>query len=150
MTEHPLPSFGLALGEAARKIGKLHRRALAEAGSDFPSWMLLVLLKEKVTALAVDEVVAELDRRMDLARPAVINLLERTAELGFVAYHPENPTPMVALTEAGAAHFESMYAYARKATDAAIGGIDPEMVETAIRVLLEVDKRAASLMSAPF
>ena len=33
----PRPSFGRALGEAARQLTKLHRRALADCGSDFPS-----------------------------------------------------------------------------------------------------------------
>jgi hypothetical protein len=41
--------------------------------------MLLTLLQEHASAIPVDDVVFEMDHRMDLARPDVISLLERTA-----------------------------------------------------------------------
>lgn len=43
----PRPSFGLALGGAARTLGKLHRRALADLDADFPGWMLLTSLRSR-------------------------------------------------------------------------------------------------------
>lgn len=150
MTENitPHPSFGRALGEAARKINKLHRRALADFDADFPTWMLLTLLNEQTSAIPVDDVVAEMDRRMDLARPEVISLLEHTAATGFATYSPKDPVPTAELTDAGSAHFASLYAHARKATDAAYAGIAPEALETAVTVLLAVDERAKSLLNS--
>ena len=142
----PRPSFGRALGEAARQLTKLHRRALADCGSDFPSWMLLTLLNEQTAAIAVDQVVVELDRRMDLARPDVIRLLERTADAGHIAYRPEDAAGTVALTEKGAAQFASIYAHARAVTDAASAGIDADSVAAAVGVLLAVEERATSLL----
>jgi hypothetical protein len=150
MTEYPAPrpSFGRALAEAARKINKLHRRALADFDSDFPSWMLLTLLKEQTSAIPVDDVVFEMDHRMDLAQPDVIRLLERTAAAGFVAYRPEDPVPTAGLTETGSAYFASLYAHARKLTDAAADGIDPEKLDAMVTVLLAVDERATSLLGS--
>jgi hypothetical protein len=150
MTENPTPrpSFGRALGEAARKINKLHRRALTDFESDFPSWMLLTLLREHASAVPVDDVVFEMDHRMDLARPDVISLLERTAAAGFVAYRPEDPVPTAGLTETGSEHFANLYAHARKLTDATTDGIDPERLDAAISVLLAVDARATSLLGS--
>jgi hypothetical protein len=50
----------------------------------------------------------------------------RTAAAGFLAYRPEDPVPTAGLTQTGSAHFASLYAHARKLTDAATDGIDPE------------------------
>jgi hypothetical protein len=144
----PRPSLGRALGEVARSLGKLHRRALADFDSDFPSWMLLTLLNEQTSAIPVDDVVFEMDRRMDLARSEVISLLERTAAAGFVAYRPEVPVPTAELTEAGSAQYASLYAHAREITDAAAEGIDPDRLDAVVAVLVAVDKRATSLLGS--
>ena len=143
----PRPSFGRALGEAARKLGKLHRRALADLGTDFPSWMLMTLLTERAAAVPVEDVVVELDRRMDLARPDVIGLLERSTATGFVAYRPDDPVPTAELTRAGEAHYAAVYAHARELTDAAADGVDPDVLGVAVTVLLAVDARATALLS---
>jgi hypothetical protein len=110
--------------------------------------MLLTLLQEHASAIPVDDVVFEMDHRMDLARPEVISLLERTAAAGFVAYRPEDLVPTAGLTEPGSAHVASLYAHARKLTDAAADGIDPEKLDVAVTVLLAVDVRATSLLAS--
>ena len=150
MIEHaaPRPSLGLALGEAARKLGKLHRRALAELGSDFPSWMLLTLLAEQTSPIAVEDVIGELHRRMDLDRPDVIGLLERTAAAGLVAYVPEEAATTAALTDSGSAHYARLYAHARQVTGAASADIDPATLDAAVTVLLAVNARATSLLGS--
>lgn len=150
MIEHvaPRPSLGLALGEAARNLGKLHRRALAELGSDFPSWMLLTLLAEQTSPIVVEDVIGELHRRMDLARPDVIGLLERTSAAGLVAYVPEEPATTAALTDSGSAHYARLYAHARQVTGAASADIDPATLDAAVTVLLAVNARATSLLGS--
>jgi DNA-binding MarR family transcriptional regulator len=150
MTENPLPrpSLGRALGEVSRTLRKLHHRALEERGSDFPSWMLLTLLNEQAAPLPVETVVVEMDRRIDLARPDVVSLLERTAAAGLIAYRPAGSTPTAELTEAGSAYFASLYTYSRTVTDAAADGIDPAALDAAITVLLAVEERAMALLDA--
>lgn len=135
----PRPTVGRALGETSRQVKKLHSRALADFGMDFPTWMLLTLLKEKGVPLPVDVVTREMNQRMDLPEPDAIRMLERAAAAGHVTY-----LATVELTEAGAAHFAEVYAYARKATDAAFDGIDPAMLDTTLTVLLAVDERATA------
>ena len=146
MTENPAPrpSFGRALGEAAHKMTKLHRRALADFDCDFPSWMLYTLLKEKGVALRADEIAAELHLRMDLAEPDTLRVLDRAAAAGHITFQPADPAAATTLTEAGAAHVASLYAHARETTDRAVDGIDPAMLETALTVLLAVDERATA------
>lgn len=141
----PRPSFGRALGEAARTMTKLHRRALADFDCDFPSWMLFTLLREKGVPLRADEIAAELDRRMDLAEPATRQVLGRAAAAGHIAFEPGGQTAAITLTETGAAHFAAVYAHSREVTDRATDGIDPAMLETALAVLLAVDERATVL-----
>ena len=72
-------------------------------------------------------------------------MLDRAAAAGYVTFRPDDPAAATTLTEAGAAHFASMYAHARKVTDSALDGIDPAMLETALTVLLAVDERATAL-----
>jgi DNA-binding MarR family transcriptional regulator len=139
------PSFGRALGEAARKMTKLHRRALADFDSDFPSWMLYTLLTEKGVPLRADEIAAELELRMDLAEPDTLRVLDSAAAAGHITFQPDDPAAATTLTEAGVAHFASLYAHARRTTDRAMEGIDPAMLETALTVLLAVDERATAL-----
>jgi len=140
----PRPSFGRALGETARQLTKLHRRALSEYGSDFPSWMLYTLLKEKGVPLRAEEIAAELELRMDLAEPDTFPLLERAATAGHITFRPDKPAAAVTLTEAGAAYFANLYAHARETTDRATEGIDSVMLDTALTVLLAVDERATA------
>jgi hypothetical protein len=127
-------------------MGKLHRRALADLDCDFPTWMLLTLLAQRTAPTPVEEVVLELDRRTDLARPDAVGLLERTATAGHIAHMPEETTPTVTLTDAGSAHYARLYAHARTCTDAATADIDPATLDAAITVLLAVDARATSLL----
>ncbi|MFC6080311.1 hypothetical protein [Sphaerisporangium aureirubrum] len=147
-TTVPRPSFGRALAEATRKVGKLHRRALAESGTDFPGWMLLTLLKEQTSPMPVGVVVAEMDHRMDLPEADVLSLLKRTAAAGHVTYRPDAPTPTAELTEEGRTYFARVYAHARTTTDAAGDGIDPDLLDTVVTVLLAVDERATLLLDS--
>ncbi|CAG6394983.1 hypothetical protein NMG29_03300 [Streptomyces cocklensis] len=142
-TATPRPSFGQALGQAARQVGKLHHRALTDFDTDFPTWMLMTLLKEK-GALPVGDVVRELGLRMDLAEPDTLRVLEAAAASGQITYRPEDRPATAELTAAGATRFASLYAHARETTDAAYAGIDPAMLDTAVTVLLAVTEGAAA------
>jgi DNA-binding MarR family transcriptional regulator len=148
MTVNPAsrPSFGRALGETSRLIGKLHHRALADFDSDFPTWMLLTLLEEKGVPLPVDEVAKELNQRLDLAEPDTLRVLERAAAAGHVTYQPENAPATAELTEAGTHHFAALYAHARKVTDVAFEDIDPDEINTALTVVLAAKERAAAAL----
>ena len=86
MTHPPQPTFGRALGEAARWLTKLHRRALADYDCDFPTWMLYTLLTEKGGALPVDQIATELNLRMDLAAPDTRRVLDRAAAAGHLTF----------------------------------------------------------------
>ncbi|QFY06904.1 hypothetical protein GBF35_09530 [Nonomuraea phyllanthi] len=148
MTVNPesRPSLGRALGETARLIGKLHRRALADFDSDFPTWMLLTLLWEAGDPLPLDEVVKELNRRLDLAEPDTLRVLEHAAAAGHITYQPDDAAAPAELTEAGTDHFTALYAHARKVTDAAFEGIDPAGLDTALTVVLAAGERAAAAL----
>lgn len=140
------PSFGRALGETNRLIGKLHHRALADYDSDFPTWMLLTLLEEKGVPLPVDEVAKELNQRMDLAGPDTLRVLERAAAAGHVLCQSESDSATAELTEAGVAHFAALYAHARQVTGVAFEGIDPAELNTALTVVLAAKERAAAAL----
>ncbi|MEU8057830.1 MarR family winged helix-turn-helix transcriptional regulator [Microbispora bryophytorum] len=148
MTVNPesRPSLGRAFGETARLIGKLHRRALADFDSDFPTWMLLTLLWEAGAPLPLDEVAKELDRGLDLAEPDTMLVLERAVAAGHITYRPENASAEAELTEAGTDHFTALYAHARKVTDAVFEGIDPAELDTALTVVLAAKDRAAAAL----
>jgi hypothetical protein len=148
MTVNPAsrPSLGRALGELNRLVGKLHRRALTDFDSDFPTWMLLTLLEEGV-ALSVEQVVRGLDQRMDLAEADTLRLLERAAAAGHVAYLHDSTPATAELTKAGAAHFAALYAHGRQCTDAAFEGIDQADLDTVLKVALAAKERAAAALA---
>jgi len=140
------PSLGRALGETSRLVGKLHQRALAGFGTDFPTWMLLALLSEIDGPAHVEWVQTELARRADMAPAEVARVLERSATAGHVGYRPENDPATAELTEQGAAHFGALYRHSREVTDAAFEGIAAEDVTVALRVLRVAGERAATAL----
>ncbi len=140
----PRPSLGRALGELNRLVGKLHHKALADFDSDFPSWMLLTLLKEE-GSLPVDQVTKALDQRMDLPETEALRLLEHAAALGHVTYLRDDTA--VRLTESGEAHFAALYAHSRECTDVAFAGIDPGDLDTALTVALAAKDRASAALA---
>lgn len=148
MTENPgeRPSLGRALGETSRLIGKLHHRALADYETDFPTWMLLTLLAETSGPMPVDDVAAELGRRMDLAAPEALRVIERAAVAGHVVHRGESDSATAELSEEGRAHFAALYAFSRETTDVAFQGIDPEDVDAALRVLQIAGKQAVAAL----
>ncbi|MBU3064645.1 hypothetical protein KO481_24325 [Nocardia sp. NEAU-G5] len=76
-----------------------------------------------------------------------MRLLERAAAAGHVAYLSENAPATAELTERGMEHFAALYAHARKCTDAAFEGIDPEELATALRVALAAKERATAALA---
>jgi hypothetical protein len=108
--------------------------------------MLLGLLNER-TALTAEEAVLELDRRIDLPRADALDLLERNAELGLVAYRAADPDPTATLTQEGVARYAAMYRHSREITDSVYEGIDPEQIETVISVMIAVERRASELLA---
>jgi DNA-binding MarR family transcriptional regulator len=145
----PPPSFGQAVAETARQLRKVHHRALADFDTDFPTWMLFTVLTEKGGPLPVDDVVRELGRRIDLTEPDVRQVLDRAAAEGHVRYEGHVAAEGLAtaeLTGAGAARFADVYAHARTATDAALDGIDPATLGSALNVLVTVEQHATALL----
>lgn len=150
MTVNPAarPSLGRALGELNRLVGKLHNQALADFDTDFPAWMLFILLAEQDGPITVAEVIEELDRRADLPGDETRRRLERSAAAGHIAYRPTDDPATAELTEAGRAYFATVYAHSRKTTDAAFQGIDPEELDVALKVALAAKERAAAVLAA--
>jgi DNA-binding MarR family transcriptional regulator len=148
MTQNPVPapSFGQVLAETARELRKVHHRALADYDTDFPTWMLFTMLKEKGGSLPVDDVVRELHRRIDLTGPDARRVLDSAAAKGHVRCEPDGHPATAELTDAGAALFADVYAHARTSTDAALDGIDHARLGTALDVLVAVGQHATTLL----
>ena len=148
MTQNPAPgpSFGQVLAETARELRKVHHRALADYDTDFPTWMLFTMLKEKGGPLPVDDAVRELHRRIDLTGPDARRVLDSATAKGHVRCEPDSHPATAELTDAGAALFADVYAHARTATDAALDGIDHARLGTALDVLVTVGQHATTLL----
>ena len=148
MTQNPVPapSFGQVLAETARELRKLHHRALDDYDTDFPTWMLFTMLKEKGGPLPVDDVVRELRHRIDLTGPDARRVLDSATAKGHVKCEPDGHPATAELTDAGAALFADVYAHARSTTDAALDGIDSARLGTALDVLVTVGQHATTLL----
>jgi hypothetical protein len=141
------PSFGRVLGETARLLGKVHHRALADFGTDFPTWMLLTVLTEHGGPMTVEDVVHELKLRIDLPESDAAALLDRAVGKGH-AHYGSGGRATIEPTETGTAFFAEVYAHSRAATDAAYADVEPASVDTAVSVLLAVGRRAGTILDA--
>lgn len=142
----PGPSFGQVLAETARQLRKVHHRALADFDTDFPTWMLFTMLKEKGGPLPVDDVVRELHLRIDLTGPDARRVLDSATAKGHVRCEPDGHPAIAELTDAGAALFADVYAHARTTTDAALDGIEDARLGNAFDVLVTVGQHATALL----
>lgn len=147
-TQTPPIGFGRALGETARAARTLHLKVLAEAGTDFESWVVFTLLTENAPAMPKEALVVDLTRRLETDRSAVGGVLDRMAAAGHVATSTEDGAELIALTEAGAIYLAGVRDAVDQVTEKLTGDINPKDMATTIRVLRAVGAKAAPLLQA--
>ncbi|MGH3385927.1 MAG: MarR family winged helix-turn-helix transcriptional regulator [Nocardioidaceae bacterium] len=139
-------TFGRILGETARNAHNLHLKLLSEAGTDFPRWVAFTLLAENQGTAAHDALVDDLGRRLETDRSAAAQIVHRMHADGHVARRDDDGTDRVELTAAGGEFLKGVRATVNQATSRLIGDLDPQAVETTMRVLRSVDDKAAALL----
>jgi DNA-binding MarR family transcriptional regulator len=139
-------TFGRVLGETASGARKLHLKLLAEAGTDFDSWVVFTLLAENQPAMPQDVLVADLAERLETDRRAVEGLVDRLVAAGHISVRDGGRTPLVEVTDSGEEFIREVRSTVNQVTQQLIGDLDPENVGTTLAVLRTVGDRAAALL----
>jgi hypothetical protein len=139
MTTDTLPVNGQIIGETERSLAPLIGAILAEAGTDFPTWVALNVLNTNAEAVPAAALRDTLAARLASDNVSIPELLEQVASRGIVRTAPGGG---VELTAEGRALYQRVRDGVERTSAALYGGLDPDELATTRRVLVEVTRRA--------
>jgi MarR family transcriptional regulator, transcriptional regulator for hemolysin len=135
--------LGRQLNVTARATRGLLDGVLAQAGTTFSSWLVLMALSARGPAIQ-----KELARDLDMIGPSVVERIDQLEASGHVvrsAVPEDRRAYLVSLTPSGKALFERLEG-TMKATEAAlVDGLTARDVATTRRVLIHITNQARAL-----
>lgn len=137
-------TFGRILGETARAAQKAHLHVLAQAGTDFESWVAFTLLAEN-PAVPKEALAFDLAHRLEIEQSTSTQVLDRLAEAGYVGTHTRDGMELIELTPAGKAYLGRVREAVSQATHRLIGHLAQHDVETTMNVLRAVGEAASDM-----
>jgi hypothetical protein len=143
-TSMQIPPLTQSVGSAERSMRELLERHLHDAGLSFPAWTALVftnaapLTIEQITQRQISGHVVS---GADETRQAIAKL----TDTGLIA---ANGSDMLTHTEKGSALFNELSGKVKRITQALYGDLPIADLEATHRTLLEIAKRAGSLLSS--
>jgi DNA-binding MarR family transcriptional regulator len=143
-----LPVNGQVIGEAQRAIEPLLGTVLAEVGIDFPTWVTVNMLATGGEALRRAAVERDLAEGLREDPPAIHDLLVRTAAAGLVDLGDGTGGGEVSLTEQGRAVHQRVREGIARTSSRLYAGLDPGDLATTREVLVEVTRRARTLLAS--
>jgi DNA-binding MarR family transcriptional regulator len=141
-----VPVTGQVIGEAERAIQPLLGAVLAEVWIDFPTWVTINLLPGGGEALPRAAVERDLAGGLRADSGEAHDLLERAAAAGLVEAGPGGAE--VRLTAEGMAAQQRVREGIARTSAQLYGGLDAGDLATTRRVLVEVTRRARSLLAS--
>jgi hypothetical protein len=146
MTSTEIPSaygqFGQALAFAERTLSAILREHLAERGVAPETWYTLKLVAQGGAGLSRAALISDLELSRDVDSP-VPELLARLEAEGVIS----DGDP-VSLTAEGQAMFTSLREYVTAPTIRLLGQFDVRDIETTVRTVQAITKRAAEEQAA--
>jgi DNA-binding MarR family transcriptional regulator len=137
MTTPPVP-FGMTLAYAERTLTAVLRQHLAERDTKPETWYALQLVATRGPRLARKALSDELENSRTLNADSTRELLARLEAQGLIRGDAE-----VELTTEGEALYRSLRDYIAGPTAQLLGQFDPEDINTTVRTLQAITKRAA-------
>ena len=150
VTKAPPIPFGRHLGVAARTSSDLLDKILVDEAERFETWGVLNLIATGGPGKRRDELERELVAGLQLANAApVLQLLGQMERLGLIRFDaaPGGEGSVVELTPAGQERFEHLLGVINEASARALSDVDPEDVETTLRVLRTYREGALALLA---
>lgn len=150
VTKAPPIPFGRHLGAAARTSRDLLDMILIAEAERYETWIALNLIATAGPGKRRDELERELVAGLQLANDSpVLQLLGQMERLGLIRFEaaPGREGSVVELTPAGEARFAQLLGVINKAAARALSDVDPEDVETTLRVLGKYREGALALLA---
>jgi MarR family transcriptional regulator, transcriptional regulator for hemolysin len=147
VTQPQPPLFGQTVGEAQTALKALIDSVLGEAGTDFDSWLALNLLATSGPAIPSDAFHRDLAEALHTDQAAISDLVARLRSAGLVAITSGMGADgaLIELTPEGQAFHGRLREAVGSASARLLSSLDPDDVQTTIKVLREVTSRAHAL-----
>ncbi len=149
-TQAPPVPFGRHLGAATRTSSDLLDAIMVREAERSETWIVLNLIATSGPGKRRDDLVRELVSGLRFVTEAPAEQILGQAErhgLIHVVVEPDGTGGLVALTPAGEERFSHLLAAINQASDQALSGIEPEDVQTTIRVLGQYRVNALALLA---
>lgn len=145
MTTTPQPLFGQTLGLAQQALGVLARKALADAGTDFDTWLTLNMLAQNHDPHDARAVIALVATALPRPVAEVEALVSSLAASGLVYRSGDHG---INLTPGGTLKHAELRSVLQDVSRTALSAVEPAELDTARRVLEAVTLRAKELAAA--
>jgi DNA-binding MarR family transcriptional regulator len=140
----PQPSFGQALAFAEQTLTEVLRRHLEERNTTPQTWYALQLIGTRGPGLAREALTRDLENSRTLTPESTRELLARLEGEGLI-----RGDAAIDLTTEGQALFQSLREYIAGPTARLLGQFDRADIDTTIRTLQAVTRKAAEELAVP-
>lgn len=151
-TQSPPIPFGRYLGAASRSARALLDDVLAAEATTYETWIAFNLLAAGAPNVPRDELQRNLALALQMNNGAAVSQL--LGQLELVGWLHTLPTvehgkpPLVEMTTEGAGHYQRLFAVVSQRSAQVLADVDPEDLQTTIRVLGTFREQADALLSA--
>lgn len=142
------PFFGQQLGETTREARVLLDAVLNQEGTTFQRWVALNTLGTQGPAVPLDLLQRDLGAGLQMDLSSISSLLAQLDAEGVIETSRGAGGPRVALTAAGASHYQHIRQVILNTSARVLAGIDPDELQTTFRVLAAVKERAQALQAS--
>ncbi len=145
------PLFGEQLGNTHRAVRALFNDVLGANATTFDRWVVLRMLARHGSAMRGADLRRDLAEGLETDSSSVAKLVQRVEVDGLIretAAPGEPEATLVELTSEGEAIHQRLSEAAQGTGDRLLGGLDPDDLQTTLRVLGQVHERAGTLRTA--
>jgi DNA-binding MarR family transcriptional regulator len=129
------------IGQAESALGAILDPLLARTGTTFRQWLVLTVTAASGSVIGRGQLTARISGARKISRPEVESAISELTETGLAKSLPGDDDH-IGLTEAGQARYEQIRTALGDVTTRLFGGLPPEDLATAGRVLAIVTARA--------
>jgi len=145
VTQAPPIPFGRHVGVAARAARALLDDVLVREATTYETWIVLNMLATGEPGIQRDSLEQNLATGLEINDAATSQLLGQLEQFGLIRTNPvpgERDGRRVEMTAEGVAHYRRLLSAVNQRSAQVLGNVDPDDLQTTIRVLGQFKERA--------